>query len=163
MISKDQVANIIFTELKNRLEASKGLSIFACERAKFEGWLKVELCDILSKYVSNIIPEKARIDITFNEWAIELKTINTNIRYSNVKNKHRPITMNVQDVIDDILKLKKIKCNNKAIVFIAFPIKHDNHFWERQLVKIRKHFSKLKYVQFVFKENIPGVIYFGIV
>jgi len=159
----EKLIKIIFTELKNRLESSKGLSVFAHERAKFEGWLKVELCDVLSAYVSSIIPEKLRVDVTFDDWLIELKTVNTNVRYSNVKNKHRPITKNIQGVIDDVLKLKKIGHCNKAIVFVAFPIEHDNDYWEKQLVRIRKHLRELKYVQFEFKGNIPGVLYFGTV
>lgn len=41
------MANLIFNEIKPKLENNQGLSIFAKERAKFEGWLKVELCDSL--------------------------------------------------------------------------------------------------------------------
>ena len=83
-----KIREIIFNELKPELESNKGLAIFAKERAKFEGWLKVELVKILSNYFDNITPENNRIDITFKDWAIELKTINTNIRYKNVINKH---------------------------------------------------------------------------
>jgi len=85
----EKFAKLIFDEMKPKLESSQGLSIFAKERAKFEGWLKVELCDSLSKYYKDIVPERNRTDLTFEDWAIELKTVNTNIRYENVKNKHR--------------------------------------------------------------------------
>ena len=87
-----KIKQILFNELKPRLESNKGLAIFAKERAKFEGWLKVELIEILSNYFDDITPENNRIDITFEDWAIELKTVNTNIRYKNVINKQRPIT-----------------------------------------------------------------------
>jgi len=93
------LANLIFDEIKLKLENNQGLSIFAKERAKFEGWLKVELCDSLSKYFKDVAPERNRFDVTFENWAIELKTVNTNIRYENVKNKTRPITKNTQGVI----------------------------------------------------------------
>ena len=120
-ITFDNLAKIIFSEIIPKLERSYGLAIFAKERAKFEGWLKVELCDSLSKYFQEIIPEKDRIDITFNNWAIELKTINTNYKYGNVKNKTRPITKNVQEVINDIKKLKSSNFPDKAILFVVFP------------------------------------------
>ncbi len=37
----------ILNELVKRIEEKEGLSIFARQRSKFEGWLKVELVDIL--------------------------------------------------------------------------------------------------------------------
>jgi len=53
----DNLAKIIFSGIIPKLERNDGLAIFAKERAKFEGWLKVELCDSLSKYFQEIIPE----------------------------------------------------------------------------------------------------------
>ncbi len=38
----EEFANLIFNEIKPKLENSRGLSIFAKERAKFEGWLKLK-------------------------------------------------------------------------------------------------------------------------
>ncbi len=157
------LSEIIFKEMKSKLENNKGLSIFAKERAKFEGWLKVELCDILSKYFKSIAPEIDRIDITFENWAIELKTVNTNIRYKNVKNKNRPITKNIKGVIDDIENLKSTNYPNKAILFIVFPIVHDNKNWQIQLQKISSLLKDIGYSQFKFKDNIPGVLYFGLI
>jgi len=75
-ITFEKLAEVIFEEITAKLENNSGVSIFAKERAKFEGWLKVELCESLSRVYPNltptIIPEKERIDITFNGWAIEL-------------------------------------------------------------------------------------------
>ena len=71
----EDLSNLIFNEIKPKLENNQGLSIFAKERAKFEGWLKVELCNSLSKYFKDVTPEKNRIDVTFENWAIELKTV----------------------------------------------------------------------------------------
>ncbi len=163
-----KLAELLFREIKLKLENNQGLSIFAKERAKFEGWLKVELCNILSSpkyfnYFNDIIPEKDRIDITFKNWAIELKTINTNIRYENVKNKTRPTTKNVQGVIKDIKKLKSRNYKNKAVLFIAFPINHDNKHWQIQFKKIAEELNKIKHSEFYFKKKIPGVIYCGLI
>ena len=157
----EDLANLIFNEIKPKLENNKGLSIFAKERAKFEGWLKVELCDSLSKYFKDIVPESNRIDITFKNWAIELKTVNTNIRYKNVKNKHRPITRNKQGVIDDIEKLKLTNYTNRAVLFVVFPITHGNENWQVQLQRISKLLREVKHIDFYFKDNIPRVVYFG--
>jgi len=159
----EDLVNLIFNEIKPKLENNQGLSIFAKERAKFEGWLKVELCDSLSKYFKDVAPERNRIDVTFENWAIELKTINTNIRYKNVKNKHRPITKNTQGVINDIKKIKSNDYANRAILFIVFPIIHSNKKWQVQLQRILKLLRKIKHVDFNFKDEIPGVIYFGLI
>jgi hypothetical protein len=156
-----EITKILFRGLKQKLENDKGLAVFAKERAKFEGWLKVVLVGILSDYFSDVVPENSRIDLTFGEWAIELKTMNTNIRYTNVKNKHRPITKNVDGVIKDITNLKSCDFLKKGILFIVFPIEHENEYWQIQLNKIKNKLSRIEYMQFLFFNKIPGVIYFG--
>ena len=158
-----KIKEIIFNFLKPKLENNNGLAIFAKERAKFEGWLKVELIEILSNYFNNIAPENNRIDITFKDWAIELKTVNTNIRYPNVINKHRPITMNIDGVISDIDNLKSSNYINKGILFIVFPIQHNNTNWQIHLGRIKNKLSKIEFIQFHFSNEIPGVIYFGLI
>jgi len=158
-----KIKQILFNELKPRLESNKGLAIFAKERAKFEGWLKVELIEILSNYFDDITPENNRIDITFEDWAIELKTVNTNIRYKNVINKQRPITKNIDGVISDIMNLKSANCTNKGIIFIAFPMEHSNPNWQLHLNKIKNKLNKLEHIEFHFSNAIPGVIYFGLI
>jgi len=42
-----QTLEMILDDLKTKLESSKGIAVFINERAKFEGWLKVEIVDIL--------------------------------------------------------------------------------------------------------------------
>lgn len=157
----EKLAEIIFKEMVPKLENNNGVAIFANERAKFEGWLKVELCESMSKFFPTVTPEKDRIDITFDNWAIELKTVNTNYRYKTVKNKTRPITMNVQGVIDDIEKLKSTNYDCKAILFVVFPVTHNNENWKKHLRKISKLLKDVKYREFKFKNVVPGVIYFG--
>lgn len=156
-----ELSKLIFSEIKPKLESNLGLSIFARERAKFEGWMKVELCESLSKYFKDVVPEKHRIDITFEDWAIELKTVNTNIRYENVENKHRPISKNTKGVVDDIGKLRLVDYTNKAVLFVAFPIIHDNKHWQIQLQRISSLLAVIRHVEFSFNNGIHGVIYFG--
>jgi len=161
----EELSEIILEKLKSRLENHKGLKIFAVERAKFEGWIKVEICDILLDYFKEVIPEKNRVDISFSDWGIELKTLNTNIRYEDVKNKIRPITKNTQGVIIDINKLKRLDYyKNKAVLFIVFPITPEDRNWNIQLNRIKPMLSQLKDKGFKFNNsNISGIIYFGLV
>ena len=114
-------------------------------------------------HFNDVVPEKNWIDITFQDWAIELKTVNTNIRYKNVKNKHRPITKNVQGVIDDIEKLSKTKYANKSVLFVVFPIHHANSNWQTHLEKIKEKLSTLDHLEFKFQDKIFGAIYFGLI
>lgn len=159
----EELADLIFDGLKPKLENHKGLSVFARERSKFEGWLKVELCDSLMKHFNDVCPEKERVDISFDKWGIELKTVNTNLGYKGVVSKTRPITKNTAGVIEDIEKLRKLKFNNKAVLFIVFPSEHDNKNWQIQLERIRKHLSDIKHCSFNFKGGVPALIYFGLV
>jgi hypothetical protein len=158
-----ELTRIIFEEIKPKLENHEGLSVFARERAKFESWLKVELCDSLLKHFGDIVPERKRVDVAFNDWGIELKTVNTNIRYEGVKNKTRPITKNTEGVIRDIEKMRLLDFENKAVLFVAFPITHDNRYWQSQLERIKRELREIRFCPFSFKGNIPGVIYFGLI
>ena len=157
-----ELSNFIFKKLRQKIENHKGLQIFIKERAKFEGWLKVELCDILSEKYHDIVPEKNRTDIVFSKYAIELKTINTNYRHKGVKNKIRPIAKNIQGIIDDINKLKKSTYENKIVLFIVFPIgKKDGKKWQIHLNKINCKLSNMRSQSINFSKNIPGIIYLG--
>ena len=115
------------------------------------------------KYFPDITPEKDRIDVTFDDWAIQLKTVNTNIRYPGVKNKHRPITKNVQGVVDDIEKLKSVAYTKKTVLFVVFPIIHANKDWQTQLQRISSLLKEVEHIQFNFFNAIPGVIYLGLI
>jgi len=164
----ESLAQLVLPKIKRKLESNPGLFIFAKERAKFEGWLKVELCNCLSKYLKDeIVPEKDRFDITFSNWAIELKTVNTNYICENVKKKTRPITKNIEGVIKDIKKLRKSDYENKAVLFIVFPLPKNKKHWQIHLKNISKHLESIKEKSFNFKNKngkpIPGVIYFGLV
>ena len=135
------------TKLPPKIQNHKGLSYFVKNRAKFEGWLKVELCEILSDKIENIVPEKDRIDIVGDDWALELKTINTNYHYTNIEDKTRPITKNIEEVIKDIDSLiNKQNSFKKAVIFIAFPLSLSNHskYWEKHISKINEKLEQLE-------------------
>ena len=163
VMNSDQLFDVIVKEFIPKIECHEGLSIFAKERSKFEGWVKVELVDTLRKHFSDVRPEKNTIDICFKDWALELKTVNTNYRFPGVQNKHRPITKNVESVIEDIQNLAKVKLINKGVVYIVFPVQADDENWMIHQQKIDKHLSKLNYHQFHFEKKIPAVLYFGVV
>ena len=162
-IKFEELKNIIFRKLRPKLENNHGLAICARERAKFEGWLKVELCESLSEIFTDVIPERDRIDVTFSDWAIELKTLNTNYRFKNVENKMRPITKNIQSVIDDIENLKSSNIKNKAILFVVFPVSDEVEYWKELLIRITSLLEKIEYMAFMFKNGIPGITYFGLI
>jgi hypothetical protein len=162
-MTPDQIYELILSDLVPKIEAHAGLSVFARERAKFEGWFKVELLSTLTKKCKDVVPEKDRVDICLEDWAIELKTVNTNITYPGVKTKTRPITRNTDAVIKDIEKLKRLKTRNSAVSFIVFPIEPDNKDWAVQLNRIKLHTKEMRSHPFKFSTGIPAVLYFALV
>ena len=82
---------------------------------------KVEVIEILSKHTANAVPEKGMIDITFDDWALELKTCNTNYRYPGVVDKSRPITENVDGIIKDIKWLEKTLHKRRGCLVCGVP------------------------------------------
>ncbi len=160
----EQLWNILEREIPSKINQHNGLTFFIKNRAKFEGWLKVELCDILSKHTNDITPEKDRIDVVFNEWALELKTSNTNYRYEDIQNKHKPITKNVANIIKDITDLRNNqKYSNKAVIFIIFPLSKTTKDWQQHLKKIENELKELKEKEFCFKNKTNAILYCGLI
>ena len=122
------------------------------------------MCDILSKYTNNITPEKNRIDIVFDNWALELKTSNTNYRYENVENKTRPVTKNVASIIKDIVDLRNnTNYGNKAVVFIIFPLSKTTQDWSKHILKIKNELQELREKEFSFQGGTNAILYCGLV
>ena len=159
----EKLWEILRIELPRRIKSKKGLSIFAIKRAKFEGWLKVEVIDILCNYSSNVIPEKDRIDIVFDNFAIELKTMNTSYKFEGVENKTKPLSKNIQALLKDIKKLKQVNYSQKVILFIVFPLDDNNIFWRKHLYKIKDNVSVLKEENIEFKNGVCAKLYLGLV
>ncbi|MFP3257190.1 MAG: hypothetical protein RXO36_05280 [Candidatus Nanopusillus acidilobi] len=177
-----QALETILDDLKIKLENSKGIAVFVNKRDKFEGWLKVEIVDILyNKITKNVTPEASdnnknitseenknyqHIDIVFDDSALELKTINTNYRCNGVENKTRPIVLNVKQLKKDIDKLRELHIKdikNKAILFVVFPLPDDkiDEFKEKHLQKLKIEIQNSK--QFTTISGVPCWIYYGIV
>jgi len=167
-----QTLETILDDLKTKLENSKGIDVFVKNRAKFEGWLKVEIVNILCNGIPDktdkIIPEKYRIDVVFDDSALELKTVNTNYRRKGIVNKTRPITLNVEQLENDINKLRKlhrIDIRNKAILFVVFPLSENNieEFEAEHLTKLSVEKQDIIYRQFKTINGITNRIYCAIV
>ncbi len=158
----------IYADLKNSIEDNEGISLFVRERAKFEGWLKVKVVELLiNNGIKEIIPEKDRVDITFNKekvkYAIELKTVNTNYENDTTKNKTKPITNNIESILKDIKKLNKLNYDKRVILFIVFPIEEkDMKNWSKHISKIKKRTNFLNEKTLNFKNNRKGLIYCGV-
>ena len=156
-----ELLDITADDLIKKISSKAGLNQFIIERAKFEGWLKVELVDTLVNNGIIARPEINRIDISTKNTAIELKTINTNYRFQKVKNKTKPITKNIDGVLKDISDLKGKNFQNKFVVFIVFPIELKQKEWEEHIAKIENILSEISYKEFRFNNNIPALIYYG--
>jgi hypothetical protein len=161
----NEFKSIINDVLLKKIKQSYGLAVFANKRSRFEGWLKVELVNILIQKGKNALPEVDRVDIVFDDiLGIELKTINTNYNFDgkpitdNFNGK--PITDNVNSIIKDINKLDNSNLKHKFIIFIVFPIHHNHKLWQKHLNKITKNKSEYYYSEFKFKNIASGVIYY---
>ena len=160
----NELWDILEDEVPYKIKNHNGLNFFIKNRSKFEGWFKVELCDILSKHTKNITPEKDRIDIVFDNWALELKTSNTNYRYENVENKTRPVTKNVASIIKDIVDLRNnTNYENKAVVFIIFPLSKTTQDWSKHILKIKNELQELREKEFSFQGGTNAILYCGLV
>jgi len=100
------------------------------QRAKFEGWLKLELAGKLTELgLSNVQFETpyqgGRADLSFGpddrRALVELKTCNTNYRMPGCKPLTRPITKNVQDICADCRNLQSAP-DGGIMAFVMFPV-----------------------------------------
>jgi len=130
--------------LESRLDI---LPHFLRKKSKFEGWLKFELASYLENFLkmSSVEIEKkneynnSRCDISFicNDiiFRVELKTPNTNWKIGNGKSGGKPITKNVNGIINDA---KKLNCPNGIVSFVMFPIPMNNDSWKIYIERIIK-------------------------
>ncbi len=147
--------------LVNILTSRQDLVFIAIkQRAKFEGWLKFELANELRKLYSDTCVEKCMsgklVDVFSNNSCIELKTPNTSYRHDGCENRTRPITSNIDSIINDINALKKIGVDG-YIAFVMFPI-DNNGKYQSHIKKIDANVKNS--VKTVIKiNNIPILVY----
>jgi hypothetical protein len=121
------------------------MALAASQRAKFENWLKFELAACAAKQGAGELALEppsgpgSRADLGFtykrHRYYIELKTVNTNWRMEGVQSKTRPITKNIQGVVDDVRKLKH--CPGRGLVaFVLFPIRMADKRWMAYLDRV---------------------------
>jgi hypothetical protein len=178
-----QALETILDDLKTKLESNRGIQVFVENRDKFEGWVKVEIVDILCNRMPDktdkIIPEAPdsnknyqHVDIVIDDdSALELKTINTNYRHDKVKNKIRPISYNIKQLKADIKKLRDLQdenIKNKAILFVVFPLpKKDVEKFENRYLKQLKELGineqDILYKEFTTNSDVHNRIYYVIV
>ena len=126
-------AKYIADTIKSILLNNKDLLEIAFkQRAKFEGWLKFEIAKEFQTSGKDTKVEyptaKGHVDIFADNCLIELKTPNTSYNHPDLESKTRPITDNVNSIISDVDKLRKISedtCYDLFIAFVMFPIDKD--------------------------------------
>lgn len=164
------IADTIESILSNNQDL---LEIAFRQRAKFEGWLKFEIAKEFQKSGKDTKVEypiaKGHVDLFADNCLIELKTPNTSYNCKGVAPKTRPITKNVNDIINDINKLGKLRkisevpCYDLFIAFVMFPI-DTNKKYMRHVNKIENHIQAQK-LQIIKDErtvtinSIPALVY----
>ena len=124
------------------------------QRAKFEGWLKFELAVALRSKAgfNNVTLEErylttGRSDISFEyngaKWFVEMKTANTNWRAEDLEKLTRPITRNIDGIVEDIMVLRE-KCapSHGLVVFCVFPV--PDFLWRNARHKRNDHLSRIE-------------------
>lgn len=123
------------------------LAIAFGQRAKFEGWLKLELASSLAAHGARSLALEApcgsghRADIGFTldgmAHLLELKTANTNWRLSGVTPKNRPITKNISGIVTDARKLMGHKARG-LVAFVLFPLPVGDSRWVQYLRRVSR-------------------------
>ncbi len=162
----NELSKLASVGLKPVLESHAGLGVLASERARFEGWLKVEFCRVLTQH--GILPEteSSRYDVAFDKWAVELRTVITNLRHNQVRDVKLSTRKNVETLIKDIWKLtnpgRAVGYSHRAIMFVVFPLTPDEDSWQdNHLKQISSELIHLESMSFQFVGGIPGMLYLG--
>lgn len=117
------------------------LALALGQRAKFEGWLKFELAQFAVRQgavdvqIEPSLPGgqgTARSDLSFkfggSRYCIELKTPTTNSRMPGVKERTRPITRNIDAIVEDCLKHPEAHVQG-IVAFAMFPVRPNDENW----------------------------------
>lgn len=139
------------------------LNIHLPRRAKFERYLQSVLANELKHLYSDTTIERSYsqkdqfVDIYSNNTFIELKTPNTNFKVTGIPSSSgKAITDSIDDIRDDIRKLKQEKLStdvNGVVAFVIFPIKNTDQI-QRHLKKIKLDLNSSKIM-----ESAVGLFY----
>ena len=170
-------AKYIADTIKSILLNNKDLLEIAFkQRAKFEGWLKFEIAKKFQESGKDTKVEysiaKGHVDLFADNCLIELKTPNTSYTCEGVDPKTRPITDNVNSIISDVDKLRKISedtCYDLFIAFVMFPIdkdedKNTKSKYIEHVNRIENHIQAqglqiIKDERIVTVKSIPALVY----
>lgn len=124
------------------------------QRAKFQGWLKLELAARLSGQdavedvrLEDQYPTDGRADLSFvrggTKWFVELRTANTNWRHASIEHRTRPITKNITEIIEDIDRLRPDRPSSAGLaIFVIFPI--PRRIWTNEREKLVYHLRRIE-------------------
>jgi len=162
----EDVVEKIWFGLEKKLTLNSVLPVFVEQRKKFEGWLKVEICELLQSYGYKVTPEKDFIDITAEHLAIELKTIPTNYAWPGIPHPHsKATTEGINKVLKDIGELRFEPYEIRMVNFIVYPLskshRHHNIWRQDHLSRIERQVTDLIEKPFEFQNGFPGIAYFG--
>lgn len=143
--AQPQLDEVIRTWIVDLLRSRPDVTaLVARSRAKFEGWLKIELAawiranggkrvTLEAGYTGNSCRADIRFAYSDHSVQLELKTPNTNYRMPGARDKARPITKNVASIVEDARKLRA--CGG-YVAFALFPIPCGDHRWREYLHRI---------------------------
>lgn len=131
------------------------LAVALRQRAKFEGWLKIEFAHLLEQRGCRVTLEagtptdRGRVvaDLLVEvpglaPALVMLKTNNTNFRFPDVASGTRPVTKNVEATAQDVEKLRTACQGNPAyVVFPLFPVASSPGVRARQ---VERHLARLR-------------------
>ncbi len=127
--------NIIANAILQTIRSNQQLLALTCaQKAKFENWLKFELAFRLKVLIPDTVVEykipngNKRVDIRSGNCYIELKTTNTNVSIPILSPRAngggKPITQNINDIIDDVNNLRRLVTasqDSRYVATIFFP------------------------------------------
>lgn len=151
----EQLFKDLQDKITNLLSGHLSICKIACvQRAKFEGWYKFELINSLlgDSLYSNVnieenYPSNGRSDFSFKyndkKWFVEMKTANTSYRSHGLENIIRPITMNMNNIAEDIrvLQIKTPPAQGLAI-FCIFPV--PSLLWNMNRGELNYHLHRIE-------------------
>lgn len=153
--SNKEISIIVHALIRKIFSTHLDVLLMACQqRAKFEGWLKFELAvalqnhgDIQEVVLEGSYGDRGRTDIRFIYKEVvhflEMKTSNVNWRVKGVENRTRPIKKNVDEIIEDIHKLReKATSGNGLAVFAFFPV--PSRIWLNEKDKLNYHLYRIE-------------------